>query len=175
MASWSDVNQLLTFLSLFVLVLQSSVAVLEGVNVTQTNLSFFRQQLTRIATHILRCTGNVVFICAKWFYLTQFIWPGLWMSVLLSLIAVFFPPPPADNTFGPQLLQMCNQGLFECLALNLYCLRGEQSALTSVINHRIVSTHTHTHTQCSLWHDIQPPTPCLFLLSRLSRCLSDDF
>ncbi|XP_071253763.1 large proline-rich protein BAG6-like isoform X3 [Salvelinus alpinus] len=76
----------------------SSVAVLEGVNVTQTNLSFFRQQLTRIATHILRCT---------------------------------------DNTFGPQLLQMCNQGLFECLALNLYCLRGEQSALTSVINHRI--------------------------------------
>uniref|UniRef100_A0A674B3U7 BCL2-associated athanogene 6 n=1 Tax=Salmo trutta TaxID=8032 RepID=A0A674B3U7_SALTR len=83
----------------------SSVAVLEGVNVTQTNLSFFRQQLTRIATHILRCT---------------------------------------DNTFGPQLLQMCNQGLFECLALNLYCLRGEQSALTSVINHRIVSTHTHT-------------------------------
>uniref|UniRef100_A0A4W5L3N2 BCL2-associated athanogene 6 n=1 Tax=Hucho hucho TaxID=62062 RepID=A0A4W5L3N2_9TELE len=76
----------------------SSVAVLEGVNITQTNLSFFRQQLTRIATHILRCT---------------------------------------DNTFGPQLLQMCNQGLFECLALNLYCLRGEQSALTSVINHRI--------------------------------------
>ncbi|XP_042160323.1 large proline-rich protein BAG6-like [Oncorhynchus tshawytscha] len=76
----------------------SSVAVLEGVNVTQTNLSFFRQQLTRIATHILRCT---------------------------------------DNTFGPQLLQMCNQGLFECLAVNLYCLRGEQSALTSVINHRI--------------------------------------
>ncbi|CDQ58051.1 unnamed protein product [Oncorhynchus mykiss] len=76
----------------------SSVAVLEGVNVTQTNLSFFRHQLTRIATHILRCT---------------------------------------DNTFGPQLLQMCNQGLFECLALNLYCLRGEQSALTSVINHRI--------------------------------------
>ncbi|CAB1333444.1 unnamed protein product [Coregonus sp. 'balchen'] len=76
----------------------SSVAVLEGVNITQTNLSFFRQQLTRIATHILCCT---------------------------------------DNTFGPQLLQMCNQGLFECLALNLYCLRGEQSALTSVINHRI--------------------------------------
>uniref|UniRef100_A0A4W5N8D9 BCL2-associated athanogene 6 n=1 Tax=Hucho hucho TaxID=62062 RepID=A0A4W5N8D9_9TELE len=76
----------------------SSVAVLEGVNITQTNLSFFRRQLTRIATHILHCT---------------------------------------DNTFGPQLLQMCNQGLFECLALNLYCLRGEQSALTSVINHRI--------------------------------------
>ncbi|KAJ7985392.1 hypothetical protein DPEC_G00351580 [Dallia pectoralis] len=76
----------------------SSVAVLEGVDITRTNLSFFRQQLTRIATHILRC---------------------------------------ADHTFGPRLLQMSNQGLFECLALNLYCLRGEQSALTSVINHRI--------------------------------------
>uniref|UniRef100_A0A6Q2Y2Y3 BCL2-associated athanogene 6 n=1 Tax=Esox lucius TaxID=8010 RepID=A0A6Q2Y2Y3_ESOLU len=76
----------------------SSVAVLEGVDITRTNLSFFRQQLTRIATHMLRCT---------------------------------------DHTFGPRLLQMSNQGLFECLALNLYCLRGEQSALTSVINHRI--------------------------------------
>ncbi|XP_067093317.1 large proline-rich protein BAG6 [Osmerus mordax] len=76
----------------------SSVAVLEGVDVTQTNMSFFRQQLSRIATHILRCT---------------------------------------DQSFGPHLLQMCNQGLFECLALNLYCLRGEQSALTTVINHRI--------------------------------------
>lgn len=76
----------------------SSVAVLEGVDATQTNMSFFRQQLIRIATHILRCT---------------------------------------DQSFGPHLLQMCNQGLFECLALNLYCLRGEQSALTTVINHRI--------------------------------------
>jgi len=35
---------------------------------------------------------------------------------------------------------MCNQALFECLALNLHCLRGDQSALTAVINHRIVST-----------------------------------
>ncbi|KAH0630495.1 hypothetical protein JD844_013557 [Phrynosoma platyrhinos] len=42
-----------------------------------------------------------------------------------------------DNTFGYRLLELCNQGLFECLALNLYCLRGEQGALTAVINDRI--------------------------------------
>ncbi|KAG5843175.1 hypothetical protein ANANG_G00185700 [Anguilla anguilla] len=42
-----------------------------------------------------------------------------------------------DQTFGPRLLLLCTQGLFECLALNLYCLRGEQRALTAVINHRI--------------------------------------
>uniref|UniRef100_A0A7N6AIZ8 BCL2-associated athanogene 6 n=1 Tax=Anabas testudineus TaxID=64144 RepID=A0A7N6AIZ8_ANATE len=77
----------------------SSVTVLEGVDITQTNMSFFRQQLTHIATHILRCT---------------------------------------DESFGPRLLQMCNQALFECLALNLHCLRGDQRALTAVINHRIV-------------------------------------
>ncbi|XP_073497921.1 large proline-rich protein BAG6 isoform X2 [Phyllobates terribilis] len=40
-------------------------------------------------------------------------------------------------TFGQRLLEMCNQSLFEWLALNLYCLRGDQSALTSVINERI--------------------------------------
>lgn len=43
----------------------------------------------------------------------------------------------ADESFGPRLLQMCNQALFQCLALNLYCLRGDQRALTAVINHRI--------------------------------------
>ncbi|XP_026542678.1 large proline-rich protein BAG6 isoform X2 [Notechis scutatus] len=42
-----------------------------------------------------------------------------------------------DHTFGYRLLELCNQGLFECLALNLYCLRGEQTALTTVINDRI--------------------------------------
>ncbi|XP_043974320.1 large proline-rich protein BAG6 isoform X4 [Gambusia affinis] len=77
---------------------ESSVSVLDGVDATQTNMSFFRQQLTQISTHILRCT---------------------------------------DETFGPRLLQMCNQALFECLALNLHCLRGDQRALTDVINHRI--------------------------------------
>ncbi|XP_040020096.2 large proline-rich protein BAG6 isoform X3 [Gasterosteus aculeatus] len=77
---------------------ESSVTVLDGVDVTRTNMSFFRQQLMRIATHILRCT---------------------------------------DDTFGPRLLHMCNQALFECLALNLHCLRGDQRALTAVINHRI--------------------------------------
>ncbi|KAM9807099.1 large proline-rich protein BAG6 isoform X2 [Syngnathus typhle] len=77
---------------------ESSVTVLEGVDVTQTNMSFFRQQLTHVATHILRCT---------------------------------------DDSFGLRLLQLCNQALFECLALNLHCLRGDQRALTAVINHRI--------------------------------------
>ncbi|XP_066437185.1 large proline-rich protein BAG6 isoform X3 [Eleutherodactylus coqui] len=43
----------------------------------------------------------------------------------------------ADSTFGQRLLEMCNQSLFEWLALNLYCLRGDQNALTSVINERI--------------------------------------
>ncbi|XP_058503331.1 large proline-rich protein BAG6 isoform X2 [Solea solea] len=77
---------------------ESSVTVLDGVDITQTNMAFFRQQLTRIATHILHCT---------------------------------------DESFGPRLLQMCNQALFECLGLNLHCLRGDQRALTAVINHRI--------------------------------------
>ncbi|XP_073673373.1 large proline-rich protein BAG6 isoform X1 [Garra rufa] len=76
----------------------STVAVRDGVDITQTNRAFLRQQLTGIATHILHCT---------------------------------------DQTFGPRLLQLCNRALFECLALNLYCLNGEQSALTAVINHRI--------------------------------------
>lgn len=49
-----------------------------------------------------------------------------------------------DDSFGPQLLQMCNQALFECLALNLHCLRGDQRALTAVINHRIVSALSST-------------------------------
>ncbi|XP_071356703.1 large proline-rich protein BAG6 isoform X2 [Trachinotus anak] len=43
----------------------------------------------------------------------------------------------SDHTFGPRLLLLCTQGLFECLALNLFCLGGEQRALTAVINHRI--------------------------------------
>uniref|UniRef100_A0A672L9A1 BCL2-associated athanogene 6 n=1 Tax=Sinocyclocheilus grahami TaxID=75366 RepID=A0A672L9A1_SINGR len=76
----------------------STVAVRDGVDITQTNRAFLRQQLVGIATHILHCT---------------------------------------DQTFGPRLLQLCNRALFECLALNLYCLNGEQSALTAVINHRL--------------------------------------
>ncbi|XP_026989601.2 large proline-rich protein BAG6 isoform X1 [Tachysurus fulvidraco] len=76
----------------------STVTVREGVDIIQTNISFLRQQFTRMATHILRCS---------------------------------------DHMFGPRLLFLCTQGLFECLALNLYCLRGEQRALTAVINHRI--------------------------------------
>eukprot|EP00063_Salmo_salar_P058610 XP_014033445.1 PREDICTED: large proline-rich protein BAG6-like [Salmo salar] len=76
----------------------ATVTVREGVDIIQTTVSFLRQQFTRMATHILRCT---------------------------------------DHTFGPRLLLLCTQGLFECLALNLYCLRGEQGALTQVINHHI--------------------------------------
>ncbi|XP_023832348.1 large proline-rich protein BAG6-like isoform X2 [Salvelinus sp. IW2-2015] len=76
----------------------ATVTVREGVDIIQINSSFLRQQFTRMATHILRCT---------------------------------------DHTFGPRLLLLCTQGLFECLALNLYCLRGEQGALTQVINHHI--------------------------------------
>uniref|UniRef100_A0A673NJ42 BCL2-associated athanogene 6 n=1 Tax=Sinocyclocheilus rhinocerous TaxID=307959 RepID=A0A673NJ42_9TELE len=82
----------------------SSVAVRDGVDITQTNRAFLRQQLVGIATHILHCT---------------------------------------DQTFGPRLLQLCNRALFECLALNLYCLNGEQSALTAVINHRIVRKYMY--------------------------------
>ncbi|XP_041649327.1 large proline-rich protein BAG6 isoform X2 [Cheilinus undulatus] len=93
---------------------ESSVTVLEGVDVTQTNMSFFRQQLTHIATHILRCN---------------------------------------DESFGPQLLQMCNQALFECLALNLHCLGGDQIALTAVINHRIPADFpsVSTNPTADLW------------------------
>uniref|UniRef100_A0A7N6ADX2 Large proline-rich protein BAG6 n=1 Tax=Anabas testudineus TaxID=64144 RepID=A0A7N6ADX2_ANATE len=76
----------------------ATVVVREGVDIVQTNLSFLRQQFTRMASHILRCN---------------------------------------DPTFGPRLLLLCTQALFECLALNLYCLGGEQTALTAVINHRI--------------------------------------
>ncbi|XP_033831005.1 large proline-rich protein BAG6 [Periophthalmus magnuspinnatus] len=76
----------------------ATVTVRDGVDIVQTNLSFFRQQLAQMATHILHCN---------------------------------------DPSFGPRLLLLCTQALFECLALNLFCLRGEQSALTAVINHRI--------------------------------------
>ncbi|CAI5689688.1 unnamed protein product [Oreochromis niloticus] len=76
----------------------ATVTVREGVDIIQTNLSFFRQQFTRMATHILRCN---------------------------------------DHMFGPRLLLLCTQSLFECLALNLYCLGGEHRALTAVINQHI--------------------------------------
>lgn len=53
-----------------------------------------------------------------------------------------FPPSvsPTDSGFGARLLELCNQGLFECLALNLHCLGGQQMELAAVINGRIVST-----------------------------------
>ncbi|XP_068106425.1 large proline-rich protein BAG6 isoform X2 [Hyperolius riggenbachi] len=76
----------------------ATAPILEGVDITRTNLEFLQEQFNMITTHILHC---------------------------------------ADATFGQRLLEMCNQSLFEWLALNLYCLRGDQSALTSVINERI--------------------------------------
>lgn len=89
-----------------------TVSVREGVDIVQTNLSFFRQQFTQMATHILRCN---------------------------------------DHTFGPRLLLLCTQALFECLALNLFCLRGEQSALSSVINHRIRRMSTEVNPSLVNW------------------------
>nr|XP_023658368.1 large proline-rich protein BAG6-like isoform X2 [Paramormyrops kingsleyae] len=90
----------------------SSATVLEGVDITQTNLSFLTRQFTQIATHVLCCN---------------------------------------DDSFGSRLLLMCNQVLFECLALNLYCLRGEQIALTDVINHRIRSMSTEVNPSLVNW------------------------
>lgn len=90
----------------------SSVIVRDGVDVTQTNRSFLRQQLIDIATYILQCT---------------------------------------DQTFGPRLLQLCNRALFECLALNLYCLRGEQGALTAVINNRIRTMSVEVNPSIVSW------------------------
>lgn len=94
----SAAEELINSLEEYVAESFATVTVREGVDIVQTNLSFFRQQFTQMATHILRCN---------------------------------------DHTFGPRLLLLCTQALFECLALNLFCLRGEQSALSSVINHRI--------------------------------------
>ncbi|XP_026575819.1 large proline-rich protein BAG6 isoform X5 [Pseudonaja textilis] len=56
-----------------------------------------------------------------------------------------------DHTFGYRLLELCNQGLFECLALNLYCLRGEQTALTTVINDRIRRMSTDMNPSLVSW------------------------
>ncbi|XP_077405010.1 large proline-rich protein BAG6 isoform X2 [Vanacampus margaritifer] len=90
----------------------ATVTVREGVDIVQTNLAFLRQQLTRMASHVLRCN---------------------------------------DHTFGPYLLLLCTQGLFECLALNLYCLQGEQRALTSVINHCIRRMSSEVNTSLVNW------------------------
>uniref|UniRef100_A0A8C9IS75 Large proline-rich protein BAG6 n=1 Tax=Piliocolobus tephrosceles TaxID=591936 RepID=A0A8C9IS75_9PRIM len=42
-----------------------------------------------------------------------------------------------DSGFGARLLELCNRGLFECLALNLHCLGGQQMELAAVISGRI--------------------------------------
>lgn len=61
---------------------------------------------------------------------------------------------PTDSGFGARLLELCNQGLFECLALNLHCLGGQQMELAAVINGRIVSI-------------TQPQIPSLLLFSQV--------
>lgn len=110
-------------------------------------MTFFRQQLTRIATHILRCNGKLNFSSLFPHFVSNSSLKSLFVGNVILVTAIHslffiiqfklcFP----DETFGPQLLQMCNQALFECLALNLHCLRGDQRALTAVINHRIVCT-----------------------------------
>lgn len=109
-------------------------------------MTFFRQQLTRIATHILRCNGKLNFSSLFPHFVSNicgiFVGNVILVTAIIHFFLLFhfgklcFP----DETFGPQLLQMCNQALFECLALNLHCLRGDQRALTAVINHRIVCT-----------------------------------
>lgn len=103
---------------------------LDDVDVTQTNMAFFRHHLTTIATHILHCTGEQRhrLETKRWRECEDTADGG---SNATSLFL--------DETFGPTLLRMCNRALFECLALNLHCLRGDQRALTAVINHRIVS------------------------------------
>lgn len=60
---------------------------------------------------------------------------------------------PTDSGFGARLLELCNQGLFECLALNLHCLGGQQMELAAVINGRIVNI-------------TQPQIPSLLLFLR---------
>ncbi|KAM7372710.1 hypothetical protein PAMP_007613 [Pampus punctatissimus] len=109
----------------------ATVTVREGVDIVQTNLSFFRQQFTQMASHILRCNGRFSFQCQNKL-LNKHGYPKGCEKLLHQLVII-----EKDHTFGPRLLLLCTQGLFECLALNLYCLRGEQRALAAVINHRI--------------------------------------
>ena len=51
-------HQQLTIKALCVVVCQATVAVRDGVDIIQTNMSFLRQQFTRMAMHILRCNGK---------------------------------------------------------------------------------------------------------------------
>lgn len=76
----------------------------------------------------------------------------------VGLTAAHPPPQSPDGSFGPRLLELCNRGLFECLALNLHCLRGERAALGALISDRIVSLGG--------WRD---GDPCPFRDPRVSR------
>ena len=62
----------------------------------------------------------------------------------------------SDGSFGPRLLELCNRGLLECLALNLHCLRGERAALGALLGDRIVSDPQPPHTP-HRWR-LRPPS-----------------
>lgn len=82
------------------------------------------------------------------------------------LLGASIPPlSPTDSGFGARLLELCNQGLFECLALNLHCLGGQQMELAAVINGRIVSAApAQVLTLCPSvscgFHSLLNPTCC---------------
>lgn len=100
-------------------------------DIIRTNLEFLQEQFNSIAAHVLHCTGQGRLDRGEW--------------GLLGMRGCRVPPPlpvvlPTDGGFGARLLELCNQGLFECLALNLHCLGGQQMELAAVINGRIVST-----------------------------------
>lgn len=98
-------------------------------DIIRTNLEFLQEQFNSIAAHVLHCTGQ-----ASWVGGSMAWWcAGLQSQHSLLVL-------PTDSGFGARLLELCNQGLFECLALNLHCLGGQQMELAAVINGRIVST-----------------------------------
>ena len=107
---------------------QSLVQVQPGVDIIRTNLEFLQEQFNSIAAHVLHCTGEASTAGERVCWLC-------WTARLMGLSHL-----PADSGFGARLLELCNQGLFECLALNLHCLGGQQMELAAVINGRIVST-----------------------------------
>ena len=109
---------------------QSLVQVQPGVDIIRTNLEFLQEQFNSIAAHVMHCTGQGLAEPGR----------GGTLDVQGCQVSVICPSLlPTDSGFGARLLELCNQGLFECLALNLHCLGGQQMELAAVINGRIVS------------------------------------
>lgn len=125
---------------------QSLVQVQPGVDIIRTNLEFLQEQFNSIAAHVMHCTGQGLAEPGR----------GGTLDVRGCQVSVICPSLlPTDSGFGARLLELCNQGLFECLALNLHCLGGQQMELAAVINGRIVSI-------------TQPQIPSLLLFLRFS-------